>query len=92
MTAYRVGEEGATVFSVKGEPVVHLVAGQVVVPGSVDTPGSLADQHRKALTAKRMRGYADKKLRPTPPRRPDPRLSNCVLEGGRQKTYEDKGQ
>jgi hypothetical protein len=25
--------------------------------------------------------------RPTPARRPDPRLSNCVLEGGRSKAY-----
>lgn len=59
---YRVGDEGATVFSVAGEPVVHLVAGQVVAPGSVGPPGSLAEQYRKA---KRQKGYANKVIRPS---------------------------
>lgn len=67
MVVYRVGDEGATVFSVKGEPVVQLVAGQVVVPGAVNTPGSLADQYRKA---KRQKGYADKRVRPAEDKAP----------------------
>lgn len=87
MTTYRVGAAGATVFDSEGRAIRRLQPGWVVVEGVVETEGSLAQQ----LQA----GYADKKLRPaenkpTPARRPDPRLSNCVLEGGRSKTYEDK--
>jgi hypothetical protein len=56
---YRVGEAGATVFNEDGDPIASLRPGYVVVPGSLKTPGSLADQHRK-----RIRNYADKKVRP----------------------------
>jgi hypothetical protein len=59
MTTYRVGEAGATVFDEDGSPIASLRPGYVVVPGSLRTPGSLADQHRK-----RVRNYADKKIRP----------------------------
>lgn len=61
MTSYRVGAAGATVFDKDGKPIAKLRPGHVVVEGFVETPGSLADQHRKA---KQQRGYADKKLRP----------------------------
>ena len=99
MTTYRVGQAGATVFNEKGEPLARLRPGYVVVEGTIDTAGSLADQHKRNEhhdeQAKRVGRYADKMIRPaedkatrpTPSRRPDPRLSNCVLEGGRSKSY-----
>lgn len=59
MTTYRVGTEGAVVFNEDGEAIANLRPGYVVVPGSLRTPGSLADQHRK-----RVRNYADKVIRP----------------------------
>jgi hypothetical protein len=77
MTTYRVGAEGATVFTPDGEPLYVLAPGQVVVPGSSSLPGSLAQQHalerrrsREAPgyagprpdTEKRRRGYADKRV------------------------------
>lgn len=62
MTSYRVGAAGATVFNEKGEAIAKLRPGHVVVEGFVETPGSLADQHRKA---KQQRGYADKVIRPS---------------------------
>jgi hypothetical protein len=52
---YRVGEAGAVVFDEEGHAIAQLRPGYVVVPGSLKTPGSLADQHRK-----RVRNYADK--------------------------------
>jgi len=85
MTTYRVGAEGATVFTPDGEPLYVLAPGQVVVPGSSSMPGSLAHQH--ADNEKRRRGYADKRIRPaedkaTPPRQPDPRLRNPLAGSG----------
>ena len=62
MTTWRVGEAGATVFDPDGQEAGRLTPGQVVVPGHVDTPGSLAAQH--AAQAKRRSGYADKQRRP----------------------------
>lgn len=64
MTTYRVGAAGATVFNAKGEAIAKLRPGHVVVEGFIDTPGSLADQHRKAAERKRLQGYRDKKIRP----------------------------
>jgi hypothetical protein len=61
MTAYRVGAAGATVFDEEGVALHTLRPGLVVVEGTLNTPGSLADQHRKA---KQRRGYADKMIRP----------------------------
>lgn len=61
MTTYRVGAAGATVFNEKGEPLATLRPGSVVVEGTIATPGSLANQHRKL---KRQKGYADKVTRP----------------------------
>jgi len=86
MTTYRVGDEGATVFTGNGKPLYKLAPGQVVVPGYSDTPGSLAHQHEE-LIAKRVRDYADKRIRPTedkatPPRQPDPRLRNPLAGSG----------
>ena len=60
MTTYRVGEAGATVFNEAGDPIARLRPGYVVVEGTIETAGSLADQHRK-----RVRNYADKVIRPT---------------------------
>lgn len=61
MSTYRVGAAGATVFDKDGKPIAKLRPGHVVVEGFIDTPGSLADQHRKA---KQQRGYADKAIHP----------------------------
>jgi hypothetical protein len=61
MATWRVGEAGATIFDPDGRPTGRLAPGQVVVPGHVDTPGSLAQQH--AHIAAR-RGYDDKVIRP----------------------------
>lgn len=62
MTVYRVGPEGATVFSPDGNPVVKLPPGHLVVPGTSETPGSPAA--RAIGDPKRLRRYADKQLRP----------------------------
>lgn len=63
MATYRVGEAGATVFDSEGRVLVRLRPGNVVVAGSIDSPGSLAEQHHQQMG--RPPGYADKKLRPT---------------------------
>jgi hypothetical protein len=55
MTTYRVGPNGATVFNEKGEALARLRTGWVVVEGTRDTAKS---------PPKRVRGYADKKVRP----------------------------
>jgi hypothetical protein len=62
VATYRVGESGATVFNEKGEAIASLRPGYVVVEGLLKNPGSLADQHQRS--AKRVRGYADKKITP----------------------------
>jgi hypothetical protein len=92
MTTYRVGQAGATVFNEDGKAIARLRPGYVVVEGTIDT-ARVPDEHHDEQ-AKRVGRYADKKLRPvedkarpTPAPRPDPRLSNCVLEGGRSKVY-----
>lgn len=55
MTTYRVGQAGATVFNEKGEALARLRPGWVVVEGTTDTAKP---------EPKRVRGYADKKVRP----------------------------
>ena len=60
MTIYRVGDEGATVFNEKAEPIARLRPGMVVVPGTLDTA-----KQRLTTAAKRLKGYADKAIRPT---------------------------
>lgn len=60
MTIYRVGEQGATVFNEDGRPVVKLVPGQVVVPGTADAAASAYER-----ASKRVRSYDDKAIRPT---------------------------
>lgn len=62
MVTYRVGAAGATVFNEDGQVVTRLRPGAVVVEGVVDLVGSLAHQYREQ---KRLKGYPDKKLRPT---------------------------
>lgn len=61
MSTYRVGDAGATVFDKDGKAIAKLRPGHVVVEGFIDTPGSLADQHRKA---KQQRGYETAVIRP----------------------------
>jgi hypothetical protein len=56
MTTYRVGPAGATVFNEAGEALARLRPGWVVVEGTTDTA--------KPPAAKRVRGYADKVIRP----------------------------
>lgn len=85
MTTYRVGEAGATVFDPDGCEVLRLVAGQIVVAGTIDTPGSLAQQTQRLLAGRS--GYDDKVIRPartspTPPRQPDDRLRNPLAGSG----------
>jgi hypothetical protein len=65
MTTYRVGAAGATVFDADGRQVATLAPGTVVVEGTLDARASLAAQHHANVDAKRRKGYADKRLRPT---------------------------
>jgi len=69
MTTYRVGSAGASVFDSDGRVLYRLSPGTVVVEGTIETAGSSAEQYAKNVRArsesKRVRGYADKKLRPT---------------------------
>lgn len=62
MTVYRVGPEGATVFSPEGAPVIKLPPGHLVVPGTTEAPNSAAA--RAIADPKRLGRYADKQMRP----------------------------
>jgi tRNA A37 methylthiotransferase MiaB len=64
MTTYRVGADGATVFTEDGKPLYKLAPGQVVVPGYSDRPGTPAASHVEVME-KRVRQYSDKRLRAT---------------------------
>lgn len=87
MTArYRVTDEGLRVINPDGSSY-SLPPGTVLDEIPHKYEGSL-----EVIAWKRLDDYEDKMLRPaatkaTPKMRPDPRLSNCVLEGGRQKDY-----
>lgn len=59
MTVYRVGADGAVVFNTDGKPIARLRPGYAVVPGTLDTAERTYER-----AAKRLKGYADKKLRP----------------------------
>lgn len=59
MAIYRVGDEGAVVFNEHGQPAIRLRPGWVVVPGTTDEA-----RKRLEAAAKRLRGYADKAIRP----------------------------
>ena len=92
MTQYRVSKEGVTIILPDG-------GRYSLPPGAVleELPDRYEGKLELIPETKQEHGYADKMIRPaedkaTPARRPDPRLSNCVLEGGRQKQYptEDK--
>jgi hypothetical protein len=61
MTTYRVGDEGATVIDSDGRVLCRLSPGTVVVPGTIEAAAVRAEQTER----KRVRGYADKRLRPT---------------------------
>lgn len=62
MTIYRVGPDGATVFSPDGVVLVRLRPGQVVVPGASETLDGAEERHEE-LIEKRVRHYADKRVR-----------------------------
>src|ERR1044072_7735895 len=62
MAEYRVGEQGATVFTEDGRPLATLKAGYVIIEGRLTVPGSKADQYRQ--TARKRRQYADKAVQP----------------------------
>lgn len=65
MTTYRVGPEGATVFTEAATPLYTLTPGLVVVAGAVDLRGSLAAQHAEnEQRRKRVRHYPNKKRPP----------------------------
>jgi hypothetical protein len=58
MTTYRVGRQGATVFSEDGTALCWLPPGRVVVEGSTELSGTpAAEAHDK-----RLGGYADKAM------------------------------
>jgi hypothetical protein len=59
VTTYRVGEAGATVFNEDGEAIANLRPGYVVVEGTIET--AIPD---RVVVMKRLRNYADKKVRP----------------------------
>ena len=92
MPQYRVSKEGVVIILPDG-------ARYSLPPGAVldELPDRYEGKLELIQETKQEHGYADKMIRTaedkaTPARRPDPRLSNCVLEGGRQKHYpaEDK--
>lgn len=65
MTTYRVGEQGATVWSADGRLLGSLPAGVTIVPAVEGTAprAPAADPPERSAEAKRMRGYDDKRLR-----------------------------
>jgi hypothetical protein len=63
MTTYRVGAQGATVFSSDGTPLCRLRPGQVVVEGSTELSGTPAADVND-LRTRRVRDYADKRIAP----------------------------
>jgi hypothetical protein len=70
VTVYRVGEQGATVWSSDGRLLGSLRAGVTIVPaveGVAPVPPSAdpADIPERIADGKRVRGYADKVVRPT---------------------------
>ena len=92
MPQYRVGKDGVLIIQPDGGRFS-------LPPGTVldEIPEGYEGKLEVIVETKQEHGYADKMIRTaedkaTPARRPDPRLSNCVLEGGRQKHYpaEDK--
>lgn len=65
MTTYRVGEQGATVWSADGRLLGSLPAGVTIVPAVEGVPPGVptAEPTERIAEAKRMRGYDDKRLR-----------------------------
>jgi len=84
MTAYRVGEQGASVYAADGRLLGSLPPGVVIVPASegAPAPSEPPNLSERVHDGKRIRGYDDKALRPTPPRQPDPRLRNPLAGSG----------
>jgi hypothetical protein len=67
MTAYRVGDEGATVFDEHGRLLARLRSGAVVVPGAIDETTAPPEPDQ---TYPLRRGYDDKVVRPEHPEQP----------------------
>jgi hypothetical protein len=70
VTVYRVGEQGATVWSSDGRLLGSLPAGVTIVPaveGVAPSPPAAdpPDIPERVHDGKRVRGYADKAIRPT---------------------------
>lgn len=59
MSTYRVGPEGATVYTATGEPMARLRPGALIVEGTLETA-----QTRYERAQKRVKGYADKQRVP----------------------------
>jgi hypothetical protein len=81
------------VYDASGAPLGRLHSGYVVVEGVIDEAEYVGTAlgkkvaERGAAPGKRVRGYADKRVRPTedkatPPRQPDPRLRNPLAGSG----------
>ena len=69
MTVYRVGEQGATVWSSDGRLLGSLPAGVTIVPAVEDATPSVPaadppDIPERVHDGKRVRGYQDKVIRP----------------------------
>lgn len=63
MTVYRVGRDGATVFTAEGELHARLKPGDYVVPGT-ETTLTPSDGDGVEILEKRVRRYADKRIVP----------------------------
>jgi hypothetical protein len=62
VTVYRVGDDGATIFSPDGRKVGVLYGGAVILPGSdISEPGDLSG-HTVEVIEKRVRHYSDKRI------------------------------
>lgn len=82
-----MGAAGAELFDQNGQPLGELAPGTVVVERAVGDRAPDDAPAARIHDGKRIRGYADKRLRPssdkaTPPRQPDPRLSNPIAGSG----------
>jgi len=64
LTTYRVGEQGATVWSADGRLLGSLPPGVTVVAGVEGMPAREPDPPERIADGQRMRGYDDKVIRP----------------------------
>jgi len=64
MTTYRVGEQGATVWSADGRLLGSLPPGVTIVAGVEGMPPQEPEPPERVHDGKRIRGYLDKAIRP----------------------------